>query len=69
MNIFDTAVLAQVVAYLPAAQSWLLDRYLHRKQRSETEEIYFDVGVAPSGWRFLAGPAAGAGQDRHLQGL
>ena len=43
MNIFDTAVLAQVVAYLPASPSWLLDRYFRIEQRNETEEIYFDV--------------------------
>lgn len=43
INIFSTAVLANVVAYLPPAQSFLLDRYFQREQRSLTEQIAFDV--------------------------
>lgn len=51
MDIFATAVLAQVVSYLPQSQSWLLDRYFGLEQFSQTEEIYFDV---ESGARRLA---------------
>lgn len=43
LNIFSTAVLTNVVAYLPQAQSFLLDRYFTREQRSQTEMISFDV--------------------------
>ncbi len=43
INIFSTAVLANVVAYLPSAQSFLLDRYFTQEQRSQTEQISFDV--------------------------
>lgn len=42
-NIFSTAVLANVVAYLPQAQSFLLDRYFTQEQRSQTEMISFDI--------------------------
>lgn len=42
-NIFSTAVLANVVSYLPVAQSFLLDRYFKIEQRSQTEHIAFDV--------------------------
>ncbi|MFZ6871155.1 major capsid protein [Undibacterium sp. Di27W] len=42
-NIFSSAVLANVVAYLPAAQSFLLDRYFTIEQRSQTELISFDI--------------------------
>lgn len=43
MDIYSTAVLAGVVAYLPKPQSWLLDRYFPRVVISDTEDIYFDV--------------------------
>lgn len=43
MDIFATAVLAQVVSYLPQSQSFLLDRYFGMEQFSATEEVYFDV--------------------------
>lgn len=43
MDIYASAVLANVIAYLPSAQSWLLDRYFRQELRSQTEEIYFDV--------------------------
>lgn len=43
MDIYSTAVLSSVVAYLPQAQSFFLDKYFLREQRSLTEEIYFDV--------------------------
>lgn len=43
INIFSSAVLAQVVAYLPQAQSFLLDRYFKIEQRSQTEQIAFDI--------------------------
>ena len=43
VNIYSTVVLSNVVAYLPQAQSFLLDRYFQREQRSLTEQIAFDV--------------------------
>ena len=43
MNIYDSIVLSGVVAYLPQAQSFLLDRFFTTEQRSATEEIAFDV--------------------------
>ncbi len=44
MDIFDTATLTRVVAYLPADTiTFLVDRYFTGEQRSTTEEIRFDV--------------------------
>ena len=43
LNIYSTAVLTNVVAYLPQAQSFLLDRFFTNEQRSLTETISFDV--------------------------
>lgn len=42
-NIFSSVVLANVVAYLPQAQTFFLDRYFQKEQRSQTELIAFDV--------------------------
>ncbi|MFZ6686590.1 major capsid protein [Undibacterium sp. SXout11W] len=42
-NIYSSIVLANVVAYLPQAQTFFLDRYFQKEQRSQTEMIAFDV--------------------------
>lgn len=45
INLYSTVVLSNVVAYLPQAQSFFLDSYFQREQRSQTEQIAFDVEV------------------------
>ena len=51
MNIFDTAVLAGVVAELPAPAPFLLNSFFPTVQTEDSEEIHFDVD---SGRRRLA---------------
>jgi hypothetical protein len=46
MDIFETTTLTRVVAYLPVdAITFLVDRYFTDEQRSQVEEIRFDVQV------------------------
>lgn len=43
MDIFSTHLLAKVVENLQTPPSFLLDMFFSQEQRSDTEEIYFDI--------------------------
>ena len=43
MDIFSTQVLSKVVENLQTPPSFLLDMFFSQEQRSDTEEIYFDM--------------------------
>lgn len=64
MDIFNTAVLAHVVAYLPQPSNFLLNTFFPFEQREQTEEIHFEVDqgrrrIAP----FVSPLVAGVVQD------
>lgn len=64
MDIFNTAVLANVVAYLPQPSNFLLNTFFPFEQREQTEEIHFEVDqgrrrIAP----FVSPLVAGVVQD------
>lgn len=68
MNVFDTSVLARVVAALPSPESFILNTFFRNIQTEDSEEIHFDVDASRPRLAPFVSPLV-AGQVVHSKGF